>query len=354
MRSADPRSATPSTLSSEATLEIALYENAQDNKAKVADLTWPELRQELRNVKLTPCSPCPGKTCPEKNSQCWSPISLREPKRASENVTAIHAMVFDLDGVGQDDVEKLNAIEEAGLTHVIHSTHSHSPTLDGSAGWCLRVILPLAVPFERGNLSHDEYRKRWVLARKQVAERFGIKADPTTKDLARIYFWGTCPSGDVEPDQYVGESLPDYSLISTSFEGQPLGISVVPEVLKNVTSIQQVSTPNDPSIDANQVVDIFEARKALRKTRDPDKLALVARVLAGEPLAEPGARDDTINTFSSYVAWTLPRLPVAAYLELVRPSLIPHAEPEGLEFWLDKAKTSFERALARLQEKRTE
>jgi hypothetical protein len=111
------------------------------------------LVKDLLEIERTPCNPCQGRNCSAKNTVAWSPVELSELRRKSENVIAITALVYDLDHVSEVEVQAMAEALEP-YTYVAHSTHSHGTpgkTTGKEAGIiCLRLILPLAEPFRRG------------------------------------------------------------------------------------------------------------------------------------------------------------------------------------------------------------
>jgi len=75
---------------------IALYRHNRDNLPEVVEVTFAELAKSLSVHRRTPCVPCPGGKCQEKNGSAFSPVEI-EGSRRGENVRALTAGVFDLD-----------------------------------------------------------------------------------------------------------------------------------------------------------------------------------------------------------------------------------------------------------------
>ena len=76
-------------------------------------------------------------------------------------------------------------------------------------------------------------------------------------------------------------------------------------------------------------------------------------ILAWAPLAQSGARDDTVNRAMSLLA-SLGDAPMSTELAMAlidRSIATMPLEPEGLEHWMAKARSSYERALALVDRK---
>lgn len=319
-------------------LLISLYLNEKDSAPKVKTLTWDQLAIELQKIEETACNPCPQRSdgnCVNKYGEAWSPAGYEKSglARSSELVTQFSCVVFDLDDVTLDQVAVMQSAL-TGVEYVAHSTHNH-----GIKGIRLRLVLPFAEPFKREGRSDAQFKKAWQDWRQGCIEKFKIPADPSCKDLSRIYFFGSCPKGagsvehrepgvalkwqDVEPKR-------SKEIVSTTSAKGAQGVERGDRVISN------------PQI--GEIIDLEDARRRLRSALPPD---VAKRILAGEALAQEGSRDNTLNAVVSKIAWALPTLAEGALLELLRPSIAAMLPPEGVDFWLAEARDSHKRATQR-------
>lgn len=321
-------------------MRIALFESERDNLPSTGEVSWDALARDLTLHERTDCDPCVGKDCPKKFGQAWSPTDYPDgSKRASANVRAITAAVFDLEGEGHTALPDatLAALGRAigGLRYICHSTHSPG---------AYRLILALSRPV----LPHE-----WPTVHAAIIQRFNLPADRTCGDLARLYFFPSCPKSAPEP-------------VACTGEGEPLDVDALlasSPVLAGSTNRAQVyssggatvENANSPSAENGNVTsrpekwDLETLRAGLRKVMRAESRTLAKRILAGEALALPGARDDTVNAAASLVA-SAPDIPPSAgeALALLAPSIrAMDCAPEGEEHWLRKAEDSFKRAIVR-------
>lgn len=343
-------------------MRIARYRNERDNAPEIADLEWPQLVERLTRHTITPCSrtPAPGfdlcarKDCGHKSGEAWSPAILNPCPakchkagtrsdcgggrfhRLNANVVAITVAVFDLDHLPAAKLLEVAAtIEGSGLAYIMHSTHSHD--LEGDNA-CLRLMLPLSRA-----VTAAEYPK----LREAVIRRFNLPADPQTKDLARLFFLPSCPS-DADA---IAEHGPGGSIAVEHFLAEA-GAAPAPSAVAPAPSVD--SGGSAPSTQGEgSPVDLEALRDRLRAVNKADSKELARRILRGEPLAEEGSRDETLNRAVSLVACAVPaETPSEAILELLRPSVLamPGAPPPGDPDWLRLAAYKLERA----RERRTE
>lgn len=284
--------------------------------ARLADVEWSQLVELLTTHRQSAgcaSTPCSDRKCPAKMAfPAWSPVAVAQcppvcrvfapahtkpdgtfvpekgcgggrPHRLNENVEAITAAVFDLDHVTE---EQLGALDFGGLTFVLYSTHSSR-----ADDICLRLVLRLSRPVAPAE---------WRAVRAAAIARYGIPADPSVKDLARLYFLPDAPAGTTP--------------LAASSDGAPLDVDALLAATSAQTragdarpSAARVSDPATPVIDTTQVpVDVQELAEKLKKHARSENRALVGRALRGEPLAAEGGRDDALQSLMSTVAFCLP------------------------------------------------
>lgn len=336
-------------------MRIALYANEQDSSPNNQDLDWSALRAVLTFVRRTPCDPCPGKKCPHKFGAAWSPVEIApcpsvcrnhgKPKyrdcgggqfhRLNDNVCAIHAAVFDIDHVTTATIEGIAArIDAAGLAAILHSTHSHRPPSDGA----LRLVMPISRPI----LPHE-----WPTFRAAVEDRLQLPADKQTKDLARLFF---LPSASESSET-----------IAVAAEGAALDVdailATVPAPAPGPRAVPYGAIAQPAEDDGEPIsFDALKHRLRTLKTKyshgnadDRERAEILDRILKGEPLAEEGSRDATLNRACSMLVTALHyETPPEAILEILRPSvnLIP-GEPPDCGSWFDEAADMIDRARSR-------
>lgn len=170
-------------------LSWALYKNKKSNSPAVESGTWESLcslfKQSARQTNCT-ADTCPGKDCPEKNGLLFSPVVIKG-RRKEGNVPALSCFVGDLDHLSEEQEIAARAAVK-GYAYLLHSTHGHAPPKERA----LRLVLPLAVPFELAKGEDTaSFKKRWEAARAAIIEKFSLPADPACKDLSRMYYLPT-------------------------------------------------------------------------------------------------------------------------------------------------------------------
>src|SRR6266851_3146099 len=162
-------------------VRVTFFDSMRDNNPKSVDYPWDQLVAMLRTFRETHCAPCPGKTCGEKDGPAWSPARYPDgAKRKDENVEKITAAVFDLDHITAERfAQVLRAVEE--LAYIIDSTHSHRPD-----DQCYRLVIPL---------SREVRPSEWPIVWERIIAALDLPADPTGKNLSRIYFRPSAPRG---------------------------------------------------------------------------------------------------------------------------------------------------------------
>jgi predicted P-loop ATPase len=137
-------------------------------------------------------------------------------------------------------------------------------------------------------------------------------------------------------------------------------IATAPRWLVNravVGAIKEVAAPTSEVVDLGALrARLVEVRRSKASRSDPvekEKAAIIGRVLDGEPLAELGDRDNTINRVVAILAYQLPDgTPWAAVQEILRPSLnaMPRdtnkSTPETFEYLAGVARAKFEKKWA--------
>lgn len=184
---------------------------------KCADVPWPVLVRRLSEFRITD---------DKRRNTGWSPAVFRTPcacgrpscpgpegHRIDDNVTELHALVFDLDKRSDrsplDEATAhacLKRLEDLRLSMVVHTTHSHEPP----ERWCLRVVIELSRPVPRA-----DWERFWRAAVRQI----GIHVEPSCFNPAR--YW------------YAPSARPGTNPWSRMFDGSPLDVDAVLDAAPN-------------------------------------------------------------------------------------------------------------------------
>lgn len=322
----------------------------KDNQPQALDdLEWADLADLLEDEAATDCAPClDPKNCAAKNRMSWSPVEIAGT-RANENVVAMTALVFDLDHITDAEIARVDAQLE-GYAAILHSTHSHRPPDDG----CYRLVLKLSRPVrdtEAGGMPFNDF---WRAVREVVIGMFALPADPSCKDLSRLYFLPSIAAG----------------LPSTfgKTDGATLDADLLVHMARSCSAVSiAVRDPIEPTredlidLPPCDSIDLATLRERLRQVRyrkargdgigDRERHAILDRILKGEALAAPGFRNPAIHQAMAIIACSLPEdTPWDAAIELIRPSImamdLETQGGKGVAHALDVAEDSYRRRMA--------
>lgn len=279
-------------------LNIAVYASKKDpTPSHCGEITWEQLARDLQIHERTACTvaSCLGHQCAHKDGLAWSPVRLRAPRRANENVESLSAAVFDLDDVTEAELADIGAKLE-GTAYVLHSTHS---------GKGFRLVL---------KLSRDVLPEEWPALWRGAAKRFGLRADDACKDLARLYFFPSAPQGaEVVACEGFGASVDVDAILRASavrsFAG-PEGVSSFPP------------SAVGSSLPAGGPLDMSAVTLAVRKLKKKESRQLGELIISGKALSAPGNQSNTINEAVSVLVFLLtPALSLEHVTELLRPGV---------------------------------
>ncbi|MGI0054642.1 MAG: hypothetical protein ACREBZ_02830 [Thermoplasmata archaeon] len=144
---------------------ISLFRNERDNSPIRDGTTWGELRPRLLHFDVRD----------EKSGPAWSPVQYTAgATRGNAGVETISLAVMDIDD-GTDPESIHRHLEELGLEHIVHSTHSSAPDHPK-----YRAIVPLTAPCPA---------KKWPMVFPRLCTLLTDgHTDPATKDAARIFY----------------------------------------------------------------------------------------------------------------------------------------------------------------------
>ncbi len=152
---------------------IVNFSGESDTTPRAEALSWPQLIERLRSHKRLPR---------KEDSALWSPaVYWPGSTRGNDGVKAITVLVFDVDH-GAQPHEISAELKKLGLAHIVYSTYRH--TIDAPR---FRVVIPLT-----RHVSALEWPEFWKRANWHIMHQV---ADGGAKDLARMFYWPSCPPG---------------------------------------------------------------------------------------------------------------------------------------------------------------
>lgn len=278
-------------------MQISIYENVNPAQKQATppislDLPWSELVSALTKYEVGP-----------KHGSAWSPITYSGSSRKSSDAVSISALVYDID---EATPEQLDAMSDKldGLEFLIAETFTANR-------W--RVVLPVEQPVEP-----RDYKQAW----ESVRARLVIPADPSGKDLARLFYAPRHPEG----------------------ETRRWATGTGKYVTWRESSFQPPISSNLPA-----ALDLTQIRLAATKS-SPEMRRILTQALNGTLSLVRGARDLTLHK----VCWGLAKICRAdreTTAAIIEPLLVAmeDVEEEGLDEWRAKALYSYDRAWEELQ-----
>ncbi len=322
-----------------APVEFVVYADHRSPEPTAHAEPWPEFVSLFTEAERTPCAPCPGHACPRKFGMAWSPVVLKPgTTRANANVQSLTLGVLDLDGMTDAQVQHLETVL-VGRRYVLHTTHSHT-----EANPRLRVILALSRPVRA-----DE----WAVVLANLVLTLGVPADPTCKDLSRLYFLPSVAEGGAFLSEVgEGEPVDVDALLRSKVETAPgkpvkIGPEGTPSPPGTALAPDAVSTSETTSDLGTLRACLAELRAKYKRDKSQGQYDLIDNALNGRELVPTGQGQDTaLHTVACMIGKKLPAgTPASAALEIVRRSIVAMgAGPEGLEHWFDKFSRHYERA----------
>ena len=239
-------------------MRFSIFHGARDNTPKPGDLTWGDFIKALIPHQFRP-------TADKLLCDAFSPAAFVEGStRSNSNVEALSMFVADLDAISDDEIATFSkTVEDLGWACLMHTTwsHHHKPN-------SLRAILPLSRP-----ATPDEWPDLWD----RINDALGGYCDPACRDAARLYFGAFAPSSEDSRK----------AAFHHVFEGEPVDIDALADLPG------PAPTPRE-RVTREQVVRFARTLTRKRNDTDQERGHLLQRVIAGEPFAEPGNRDNTI------------------------------------------------------------
>jgi hypothetical protein len=182
----------------------------------------------------------------------------------------------------------------------------------------------------------------WGALRNAIIAQFNLPADPSTKDLARLYYLPSAPDGGYAFSGQVGDT--PINVDQVLGEARAVALTARAEQL-----VASASTAALAASQSAEPVDLAAVRQLLAgsKGRNADLLRKICR---GEPFADRGARDNTLNAACAAARFACPpTTPTEAILSIFRESVskIELEENETHQQWLDTCREKLDRQLER-------
>lgn len=307
-----------------------------------------ETDEKAGTAAWCPCEfgTCKG-ACPSLKNKC----DLQRPHRLKANVKAVHFAAYDFDDLTPDSFRSACAtVDASGYAAVIHSSFSHTPAAPKA-----RIVFRLSRPVLKGE---------WLTVWNAIPRMLGIKVnqDESCKDESRLYYLPCKRPGAVsfagtsEGTEAIDvEAILAYGAKQT-FD-KAVATNLAPVEARSAVAMPAGADDNGTAVREDGSVNMEAIRTRLRRCAMPGTRELIAKMLKGSILAEPGGvngsrgRDSTLQSLTGALVWSLPDdVPTEAMLELLRPSVLQMEPPEPgsrFETWLEFAEDMIGRARER-------
>lgn len=258
-----------------------------------------------------------------KNGMC---IVLGEiPKgktRSKKNVTRMHALGVDIEGIAEDHVEEVIK-KLQGWEFILYTTHKHgSEVAKGFPRY--RLIMPLAKPVPA---------KDWPVIWSRLNMLVDGINDPSTKDASRLnYMPSTFDASVAEAHR---------------FEGVWISVNDLPN------HIQDASTATEISDSAARTVASKIKARLKRVANDHHLKKSATQIIAGEPFAESGERHETIRELTWMLAEKDKNYPAEALFIVFGPSINAMQQEDPSTPGLDDVERTYTGAVERMRSDKT-
>ena len=249
-------------------LTVSYYSGIQDNAGTRYAVTWPQLVQALSTHDRRPNKDGPLFACVEHDG----------PRRKA-NVTAVHALVLDLEHMGAARADQIHGVL-ACFAFVIYSSY-RSQHFGGEVRF--RAVIPYSRP-----VTPDEHDHIWTIFQAAIPE-----IDPKCRTAEHFYYLPSAPP-DYEPFVLVGAGVP--------IDVDAAWVRDFPRSPLRSASPDQNQAPKGHEIAEGRFKRVLQA---LSRSNKPTAAAF-ERLLRGTPFAQPGERDNVLFQMVSELAAELP------------------------------------------------
>lgn len=290
----------PALRSMKSTFYVTRYVSLFDTTPqRVEELTWSQLTRVLSDsLPSADKNAVPG----------FGAHVLTGPRRSAAFAKTVTFFVFDVDaGTPETNAATLSRLRSAGLAAHLYSSHSHVPEKPA-----LRLIIP-----PTRHVADHEYRA----LRLHLIERFSIQCKPEqSSDTSRFWFLPSHKPGATPYAETLDGECFDVDLVDTSLLASR-GTRRIP-----TTPLKDWTPPVAPaSVDLkpyrDRLAKLSTRLRAKPLPSDNQRGTYLRRMLNGEALSDPGARNDVTTAVCGAVAFALPGASLAELMLLIRPSL---------------------------------
>jgi predicted P-loop ATPase len=333
-------------------LRIVTYSSNRDNQPKAHDLSWEDLSGILCEQVFTPCgpaseAPCIGKHCPHKlGGTAWSPVDIPEGlTRLNDHVAAVTVAVFDLDHLSRVQIVDIGKRLQT-FAYVVHSTHNH--LREGPEDYCVRLVMPLSAPVPAA---------QWREFLAKAIAFLQVPADPSCKDLSRLYFLPNAPLGGPKPitAKNAGAALDVESILGTPLQV----VATMPR-----PAVVAVAISEAPRLtEAERAAALQKLGNSLNRLETENK-DLAEKIVTGQDILGPRGADAATGhpgqdamlqkTARLVAAMADPGLSAGDLLDVLKPSLQQANWGDGYAHLLGEALLKLQRAVEYWREKKAQ
>ena len=274
--------------------------------------------------------------CANKGSApAWSPIAYRGARRIASDAESVCAIVLDLDHEVPSDttsgpptpaqLESLSAaLEVRQWRYAIHETYTPGR---------YRLTVPL---------SRDVTPREYPQVYARVCEALAAPADPSTGDLARLFYAPSHPEGFQRFSDSGGSALCDPADLGIEAGTRPLS--------PPKTQVRDAEEKHSaPVTDSPKIFDL-QALHAEVAARSDDKRAGLQGLIDGTLRVPPGQRETLLHPLISALSWARNAPPDGVAEEMLRRVLsVRDGAETQLEEWVVKAMGSYTRGKLKKQ-----
>lgn len=285
-------------------MRILLYPKAKTSgaKAQSIELTWEELKEELRHPVAAQDKYAVPQIFPGEMKEGTS-------SKKSADVDKIHLLFLDFDDITEDELwAVLEVVEHNNFESVLYSSYSHSESYREEGLFRIRLVFPLARPVLR-----DEWSYFWANAY-VLFESF---ADTTGSPAGKHHLAPSHPIGAEEDHlhaEFSGKFLdPNYVLSLYNYD----------ELMGAAAQVEM----GTEAISGSAIEDALRNAQKSTKQEVRQLVDAMKKAIREEPYAPSGQRENTLFQIAGFLAKKFPKGKVEDLSEPFYPSI--HFEEEN-------------------------
>lgn len=308
-------------------LRVSLYQRANDTCPIPRDFRWPELVQALSTHTEAP----PNAVKKELPAFSFAEYPPGCTSRHLKHVRCVHGAVFDLDNVPGSVVADWLERAEGRFASLLYTTWSHGLS-DDEDSWRARVVLPFSrpVPVERWpSVWHSICDLILATAPAKV-----IEDAAKCRDASHLFFGPICPAGTLDRHTTVATQGAFLDALSLPAPSGPMALLAPADTKVAITRERLQLTMRQ-----------WSRRKGWERWAES-----LRAVIAGEPFAEPGNRDNATWQLCCKLADAIPEADPERLAEHFVPSLALMGNEPTLASVVDKLERAYREAAVKVQE----